>query len=94
MSPNLKSRLILLAALAVTLGGGLVAYVAPASTNVNPAPIDLRPTNNATKEFWFSSVSGRAVDAGGAWLDLDGNASALYASDQCGLPACAYPRPL
>ena len=90
-----KARLIVFVAVAATLGSGLFVYVTPASTNVNPAPVGDRPgiATNATIRPWSDYLSEGAVDSGGIENDLDGNASALFASDQwCGLPACGNPR--
>jgi hypothetical protein len=92
-----KARLIVFVAAAAALGGGLLAYVTPASTsvNVNPAPRDARPGFADSVPFRLSSeyLSEDAVDAGGIENDLDGNAASLVASDQwCGKPACSYPR--
>jgi len=91
-----KARLIVFAAVAATLGGGLFVYVTPASTNVNRAPVDARPSiaNNATITPWSEYLSEGAVDSAGIETDLDGNASSLFASDWCGLPACGNPRQL
>lgn len=89
-----KARLIIFAAVAAALGGGLFAYVTPASTNVDPAPV-ARPgiENSPTIRPWGEDLSEGAVDPAGIELDLDGNASALLASDQwCGRPACGNPR--
>jgi hypothetical protein len=86
-----KARLIVFAAAAVTLGGGLFAYVTPASTNVDPAPVVDRPgaVNNATTlRPWSEDLSENAVDARGIEKDLDGNASALISSPCAGLPGC------
>jgi hypothetical protein len=88
-----RIRLAAFVGVAVTLGG-LFAYVAPAS-NVDRAPLDDRPAieNSPTIRPWGEDLSGGAVDSGGIELDLDGNASALFASDQwCGLRACGNPR--
>ena len=86
-----KARLIVFVAAAVTLSGGLFIYVTPASTSVNPAPVNHRPgiASDATITPWGEYVSEGAVDSAGIETDLDGNTSSLYASDQwCGLPAC------
>jgi hypothetical protein len=92
-----KARLIVFVAAAAALGGGLFAYVPPASTSVNvdPAPRDARPGIADSAPFRLSSeyLSEDAVDSGGIENDLDGNAASLYASDQwCGKPTCSYPR--
>ena len=89
-----KARLIVFVAVAATLGSGLFVYVTPASTNVNPAPVNDRPgiANNVTIRPWGEDLSEGAVDSGGIENNLDGNASALFASDWCGLPACGNPR--
>lgn len=78
-----KARLIVFATAVVALGGGLFAYVAPASTNVNPAATDVRPgiAGDATIEPWSTYLSNEAVDARGIEGDLDGNAASLYPSD-------------
>jgi len=78
-----KARLVAFVAAAATLGGGLFIYVTPASTNVNPAPVDHRPgiANNATIEPWSNYLSEGAVDSAGIEKDLDGNAAALIPSD-------------
>jgi len=91
-----KARLIAFVAVAATLGGGLFAYVTPASTkvNVDPAPLDARPgiADSATFRPWSEYLSEDAVDSGGIENDLDGNAASLVPSDQwCGLPACGNP---
>lgn len=91
-----KARLIAFVAAAATLGGGLFAYVTPASTSisVDPAPRDARPGVADSVPFILSSegLSEGAVDSGGIENDLDGNAASLYASDQwCGGPACGSP---
>jgi hypothetical protein len=86
-----KAKLIVFVAVAATLGSGLFVYVTPASTKVDPAPVDERPgiANNATTyRAWGADLSVGAVDSGGIENNLDGNASALFASDWCGLPAC------
>jgi hypothetical protein len=85
-----KARLIVFVAAAVTLGSGLLIYVTPASTNVNPAPVADRSdfSTNATLTPWSDDLSENAVDAGGIEKDLDGNASALFASDCGGRPSC------
>ena len=88
-----RMRLIVFVAVAATLAG-VFAYVAPASNAVR-APLDDRPgiANNATIRSWSEDLSEGAVDSGRIETDLDGNASALFASDQwCGLPACGSPR--
>jgi hypothetical protein len=79
-------------AVAATLAG-VFAYVAPASNAVR-APVDDRPgfASSATISPWSEDLSAEAVDSGGIETDLDGNASALFASDWCGLPACGNPR--
>jgi hypothetical protein len=90
-----KARLVVFAAVAATLGGGLFVYVTPASTNVNPAPVDdrLGIADSARIRPWGEDLSAQAVGSGGIERDLDGNASALFALDQlCGLPACGNPR--
>jgi len=89
-----KARLIVFVAVAATLGGGLFAYVTPASTNVEPAPLGDRPglANNATLRPWSDDLSEDAVDSRGIENDLDGNASALISSDCFGLPGCGNPR--
>jgi hypothetical protein len=89
-----RISLAVFAAVAITLGG-VFAYVTPASTKVNPAPVDDRPgiADSATIFPWGEYLSEGAVGSGGIENDLDGNASALFASDQwCGLPACGNPR--
>jgi len=88
-----RMRLTLFVAGAATLAG-VFAYVAPAS-NADRVPLDDRPgvANNATIRPWGEDLAEGAVNAGGIEADLDGNASALFASDQwCGLPACGDPR--
>jgi hypothetical protein len=89
-----NARLIVFAAVAAALGSGLLVYVTPASTNVNPAPLDDRPSmaNSATVRPWGEGLSEHAVHSGGIENDLDGNAAALFASDWCGLPACGNAR--
>jgi hypothetical protein len=79
-----KARLVVFAAVAATLGGGLFVYVTPASTNVNPAPVYDRPgiADGATITPWGEYLSAGAVDSAGIENDLDGNTSALFASDQ------------
>jgi hypothetical protein len=91
-----RMRLTVFGAVAVTLTGlvvaGVFAYVTPASTAVR-APLVDQPgiASSAAIEPW--NLSAGAVDSIGIETDLDGNASALFASDQwCGLPACADPR--
>jgi len=63
--------------------GGVFAYVTPASTNVNPLPVDDRPgvALDPTYRSWGQDLSANAVDAAGIEMDLDGNASSLFASD-------------
>jgi hypothetical protein len=90
-----RMRLAVFVAVAATLAG-VFAYVATAS-NADRAPLDDRPgiANNATIQYrpWGEDLSEGAVDSGRIEADLDGNASALFASDQwCGLPACGNPR--
>jgi hypothetical protein len=87
-----RMRLIVFVAVAATLAG-MFAYVAPAS-NADLAPLDDRPgiANNATIRPWSEDLSVGAIDSGGIETDLDGNASALFASDWCGRPACGNPR--
>lgn len=77
-----RIRLTVFLAVVATVGGAF-AYVVPAS-KVEGAPVDDRPgiANSATIRPWSESLSARAVDSGGVELDLDGNASALVASDQ------------
>lgn len=81
-----RMRLAVFVAVAATLAGvvvaGVFAYVAPASTAVR-APLDDRPgiVSNATITPWGEYLSAGAVDSGGIETDLDGNASALFASD-------------
>jgi hypothetical protein len=89
-----KARLIVFVAFAATLGGGLLVYVTPASTTVDPGPLDNRPsmTNSATIRPWGADLSEHAVHSGGIENDLDGNAAALFTSDWCGLPACGNAR--
>jgi hypothetical protein len=79
-----KARLLVLVAAAATLGGGLLAYVTPASTNVNPVPVDDRPgiAIDPTYRSWGEDLSPRAVDSAGIETDLDGNAASLYPSDR------------
>jgi hypothetical protein len=86
-----KRRVRLAVFSAVVVVGGLFAYVAPAY-NVERAPLDDRPgiAYDATISPWRENLSEGAVDSAAIEADLDGNASALFASDQCGLPACAY----
>jgi hypothetical protein len=88
-----KARLVVFVAAAATLGGVLFVYVTPASTNVNPVPVDHRPgiANNATIEPWSNYLSEGAVESGGIENDLDGNASALVPSDCMGLSTCRNP---
>jgi hypothetical protein len=76
-----RMRLIAFVAVAATLAG-MFAYVAPAS-NADRAPLDDRPgiANNATIRPWGEDLSEGAVDSGEIEADLDGNASALFASD-------------
>ena len=57
-----KARLIASAAVAATLGGGLLLYVTPAATKVNPAPIDDRPA--IVNDAPYRVLSGAAPDAG------------------------------
>lgn len=78
------ARLFTFAVFAAILGGGLFAYMTPASTKVDPAPIEDRTgiADNATIGPWGEYLSERAVDSRGIEKDLDGNASALIASDQ------------
>jgi hypothetical protein len=65
---------------AVTLGG-VFAY-GPAS-NAGRTPVDVGSgiADSATFGPWIENLSATAVDAGGIEADLDGNASALFASD-------------
>jgi hypothetical protein len=65
---------------AVTLGG-VFAYGVP--SNAERARVDDRPgiADSATFGPWIENLSASAVDAGGIEADLDGNASALFASD-------------
>ena len=79
-----EARLVVFAGAALALGGGLFAYMTPASTNVNPAPVDLRLgiPGDASIEPWSNYLSESAVSSGGIENDLDGNASALFASDR------------
>ena len=88
-----KKRVRLSVFAAVVVVGGLFAYVA-AAYNVERAPLDDRPGTayNATISPWRENLAEGAVDSGGIEADLDGNASALFASDWCGLPACGNPR--
>jgi hypothetical protein len=76
-----RMRLAVFVAVAATLAG-MFAYVAPAS-NANQAALDDRPgiANNATIKPWGEYLSEAAVDSRGIETDLDGNASALFASD-------------
>jgi hypothetical protein len=87
-----RMRLIVFVAVAAALAG-VFAYVAPAS-NADRAPLDDRPgiASNTTIRPWGEDLAEGAVDSGGIEADLDGNASALFASDWCGLPACGNPR--
>lgn len=89
-----RMRLAVFAAVAAAtlVGVYAYAYVAPTSAAVR-APLDARPgiADSPTFTPWSEYLSEEAVDSGGIENDLDGNASALIASDQCGLPACAYP---
>lgn len=75
-----RMRLIVVVTVAATLAG-VFAYVAPAS-NAARAPLDDRPgiASNATITPW-TAPSAEAVDSAGIEKDLDGNASALFASD-------------
>jgi hypothetical protein len=57
-----KASLIVSAAVAATLGGGLFLYVTPASTNVKPAPVDDRPA--IANDAPYNPLSEDAVDAG------------------------------
>ena len=84
MSSKRKARLVVFAAFAAIMGGGLFVYVTPASTNVNPAAVDERPgiADGATIRPWGEGLSERAVDSGGIEKDLDGNASALMPSER------------
>jgi hypothetical protein len=76
-----RMRLAVFVAVAATLAG-VFAYVTPAS-NADRAALDDRPAvaNNATIKPWGEDLSEGAVDSGGIETDLDGNASALFASD-------------
>jgi hypothetical protein len=77
-----------LVAVAATLGGVFV-YVAPAS-DVDRAHLDDRPgiaKNAAIKPSWEEDLPEGTIDSGGVEADLDGNASALVASDWSGPPA-------
>ena len=78
-----KARLFVFTAVAATAGGGLFIYVTPASTKVNPAPVFDRPgiADSAMFRPWGEDLSTDAVDAAGIETNLDGNASALLASD-------------
>jgi len=75
-------RMALSAAVTAATLAGVYAYVAPAS-NVARAPLDDRPgiASNATISPWSEFLSPGAVDSNGIERDLDGNASALVASD-------------
>ena len=88
-----SKRMALIVFVAIAVGGAF-AYVAPAATTVDRAVLDERPgiASNATSTPW-AAPSAEAVDSAGIEKDLDGNASALFASDQwCGLPPCGHPR--
>jgi hypothetical protein len=78
-----RVTLTVFVAVAATLAG-VFAYVAPAS-NADRAPLDDRQgiANNATYTYrsWGEDLSEGAVYSGGIENDLDGNASALFASD-------------
>jgi hypothetical protein len=78
-----KARLFVFVAFAATLGGGLFAYVTPASTKVDPAPAFDRPgiAIDPTYRSWGEDLSEDAVDAAGIEKDLDGNAASLFPSD-------------
>jgi hypothetical protein len=92
-----RMRLAVFVAVAAATLAGVYAYVAPASDAAR-APLDDRPgiannATNATIRPWSDYLSEGAADSRGIEADLDGNASALFASDQwCGLPACGNPR--
>ena len=77
-----KARLTALAVVTVATSSALFLYMAPAATSVNPAPFESRPgiASEATIEPWSAYLSRDAVDSKGIDLDLDGNASALFAS--------------
>ena len=83
MFPKRQARLIAFVTFAATLGGGLFVYVTPASTKVNPAPVVDRPgiANSGSLRPWGEYLSEDAVDAARIEKNLDGNASALFASD-------------
>jgi hypothetical protein len=77
-----KARLIAFVVFAATVGGGLFAYVTPASTKVDPMPVDGRPIAiEPTYRSWGEDLSANAVDSAGIELDLDGNAASLFPSD-------------
>jgi hypothetical protein len=78
-----RMRLTVFFAFAVTLGG-VFAYVAPASTSVDPVAVDDRPgiAIDPTYRSWGEDLSANAVDAAGIETDLDGNASSLFPSDR------------
>ena len=78
-----RTRLALFVAVAATTLAGVYAYVAPATDAARAAPLDNRLgiANNATTRPWSQYLSERAVGSGGIERDLDGNASALIASD-------------
>ena|SRR5262245_53333991 len=87
------SVFVSVASVAVTLGV-VFAYVAPAASNVNPAPLDDRSgvASFSTLRPWSENLSEDAVDSRGIERDLDGNAYSLYPSDQwCGQPVCGDP---
>ena len=79
-----RIRLALFVAVSAATLAGVYAYVAPASDAARArAPLDDRPgiANYATVRPWGKDLSEGAVDAGGIETNLDGNASALVASD-------------
>ena len=77
-----RAKLTAFAAGAVILSG-VFTLVTAADTNVEQVGLDQRPVMEsiATLRPWGESLSPDAVDANGIEADLDGNASALYASD-------------
>jgi hypothetical protein len=82
MFSNKRVRLSVFATVVVV--GGLFAYVAGAY-NVERARIEQQPSASVVPDLtltpWGESLSAEAVDSAGIETDLDGNTSALFASD-------------
>ena len=81
--PSRMRKALFVAITAATLAG-VYAYVAPASDAARArAALDdrLGIANGATIRPWGEDLSEGAVDAGGIETNLDGNASALVASE-------------